>query len=122
VTSEETGRSISQTINFTQLDYVIVSVHTSFALSEAAMTNRIIKAISNPYASILITSGPSSANPPATRVDIPAIIQAAPSAHCYRLNASRDASTWTGGGHLQRQKGVKCAISQLPTPYTACRI
>jgi histidinol phosphatase-like PHP family hydrolase len=29
------------------MDYVVVSVHASFAMSEGAMTNRIIKAMQN---------------------------------------------------------------------------
>jgi DNA polymerase (family 10) len=36
-----------------QLDCVVVSVHSSFSLSEAAMTERIIKAIENPYTTML---------------------------------------------------------------------
>ncbi len=35
------------------LDYAVVSVHQNFTLSEEDQTNRIIKAISNPYAKIL---------------------------------------------------------------------
>jgi len=36
-----------------QLDYVVVSVHSVFNLSEAEMTERIVKAISNRYVTML---------------------------------------------------------------------
>ncbi len=36
-----------------QLDYVVVSVHSSFSLSEEAQTKRIIKAIEQPYTTML---------------------------------------------------------------------
>ncbi len=36
-----------------QLDYVVVSVHSSFKQSEEEMTKRIIRAIENPYATML---------------------------------------------------------------------
>jgi DNA polymerase (family 10) len=36
-----------------EFDFVVASVHSQFSLSENAMTERIIKAISNPYVSML---------------------------------------------------------------------
>lgn len=36
-----------------QLDYVVASVHNAFSLSEEAMTARIIKALENPYVTML---------------------------------------------------------------------
>ncbi len=97
-----------------QLDYVIVSVHASFALSEAAMTNRIIKAISNPYASMLghLTGRLLLTREP-YKVDIPAIIEAAAQTRTViELNANprrldMDWRWWP----LAKAKGVKCAIN-----------
>ena len=97
-----------------QVDYVIVSVHASFALSEAAMTNRIIKAISNPYASILghLTGRLLLTREP-YNVDIPDIIQAAAQTRTViELNANprrldMDWRWWP----LAKAKGVKCAIN-----------
>jgi DNA polymerase (family 10) len=97
-----------------QLDYVIVSVHAAFALSEAAMTNRIIKAMSNPYASMLghVTSRLLLTREP-YRVDIPAIIEAAAETRTViELNANprrldMDWRWWP----LAKAKGVKCAIN-----------
>ncbi len=36
-----------------KLDFVIISIHSSFQLDEAAMTKRLIKAIENPYSTIV---------------------------------------------------------------------
>ena len=45
-----------------ELDYVVASVHSAFQFPEAEMTKRIIRAISNPYVTIL---GPSDRAAPA---------------------------------------------------------
>jgi DNA polymerase (family 10) len=97
-----------------QLDYVVVSVHAGLALNEAAMTNRIIKAMSNPYASML---GHLTGRLLLTRepypVDIPAIIEAAAETRTViELNANprrldMDWRWWP----LAKEKGVKCAIN-----------
>ncbi len=36
-----------------ELDYVVASVHSAFKMSEKEMTERIIKAVSNPYVTML---------------------------------------------------------------------
>jgi len=36
-----------------ELDYVVASVHSAFTLSEADMTRRIVRAIQNPYVTML---------------------------------------------------------------------
>ena len=97
-----------------QLDYVIVSVHASFALSEAAMTNRIIKAIANPYVAMLghLTGRLLLTREP-YKVDIPAVIEAAAATRTViELNANprrldMDWRWWP----LAKAKGVKCAIN-----------
>jgi len=97
-----------------QLDYVVVSVHASFTLSEAAMTKRIIKAIGNPYVSMLghLTGRLLLTREP-YKVDIPAIIEAAAQTRTViELNANprrldMDWRWWP----LAKEKGVKCVIN-----------
>ncbi|HEY5707659.1 MAG TPA: DNA polymerase/3'-5' exonuclease PolX [Terrimicrobiaceae bacterium] len=97
-----------------QLDHVVVSVHAAFALTEAAMTKRIIKAISNPYVSILghLTGRLLLTREP-YKVDIPAVIEAAAETRTViELNANprrldMDWRWWP----LAKAKGVKCTIN-----------
>lgn len=97
-----------------QLDYVVASVHAVFNLPEAEMTQRIIKAIENPYVTmlghltgrLLLTRKPYA-------VDIPAIIDAAATTKTIiELNSTpqrldMDWRWWP----LAKSKGVKCAIN-----------
>jgi len=97
-----------------QLDYVVVSVHAAFTLSEAEMTERIIKAISNPNVTILghLTGRLLLSRKPYA-VDVPAIIEAAAeTGTIIELNANprrldMDWRWWP----LAKEKGVKCAIN-----------
>jgi DNA polymerase (family X) len=96
------------------LDYVVASVHSVFTLSEAEMTRRIIKAISNPNVTMLghLTGRLLTTRDP-YKVDVPAVIEAAAeTGTIIELNANprrldMDWRWW----HLARQKGVKCAIN-----------
>ena len=89
------------------------------------MTNRIIKAISNPYASMLghLTGRLLLTREP-YKVDIPAIIEAAAQTRTViELNANprrldMDWRWWP----LAKAKGVKCAINPDAHSCTACRI
>lgn len=97
-----------------QLDYVVVSVHAVFNLSEADMTKRIIRAISNPHVTflghltgrLLLTREPY-------QVNIPAVIDAAAeTGTIIELNANprrldMDWRWWP----LAKEKGVKCSIN-----------
>lgn len=97
-----------------QLDYVVVSVHASFNLSEQEMTDRIIKAISNPHVTILghLTGRLLLSREP-YQVNIPAVIEAAAATGTIiELNANprrldMDWRWWP----LAREKGVRCAIN-----------
>jgi DNA polymerase (family 10) len=97
-----------------QLDYVVASVHASFTVSEAEMTDRIIKAISNPHVTMLgHVTGRLLLSRDAYKVNIPAIIDAAAeTGTIIELNANprrldMDWRWWP----LAREKGVKCAIN-----------
>ncbi len=97
-----------------QLDYVVASVHASFTLSEREMTDRIIRAISNPHVTmlghltgrLLLTRDPY-------KVNIPAIIDAAADTGTWiELNANprrldMDWRWWP----LAKEKGVRCVIN-----------
>ncbi|MEZ4629531.1 MAG: hypothetical protein R2880_02225 [Deinococcales bacterium] len=59
------------------LDYVVISVHQNFQLSESKQTARIIKAVQNPYAGILgHMTGRLLFSRPAYDLDIEAVIKA----------------------------------------------
>ncbi|MBM3857343.1 MAG: DNA polymerase/3'-5' exonuclease PolX [Verrucomicrobia bacterium] len=96
------------------LDYVVASVHSSFQLSEAAMTDRIIRAIQNPYVTMLghLTGRRFFSRDPYP-VNIPAVIEAAAATGTMiELNASpyrldMDWRWWS----LAKEKGVKCVIN-----------
>ena len=105
------------------LDYVVASVHSSFSLSEAEMTKRIIKAISNPYVTMLghLTGRLLLTREP-YRVNIPAIIDAAAeTGTIIELNANprrldMDWRWWPSA----KKKGVKCSIN--PDAHTTAGI
>jgi DNA polymerase (family 10) len=96
------------------LDYVVASVHSSFTLSETEMTDRIIRAIGNPYVTMLghLTGRLLLTREP-YRVNIPAIIDAAAATGTIiELNANprrldMDWRWWP----LAREKGVRCSIN-----------
>ncbi len=95
-------------------DYVVASVHSNFGLSEAQMTKRIIKAIENPYTTMLgHPTGRLLLAREAYKVDLIAVIEAASehnviielNAHPQRLDLD-----WR---YLKvaKEKGVKIAIN-----------
>jgi len=96
------------------LDYVVASIHSSFSLSEAEMTKRIIRAISNPYVTMLghLTGRLLLTREP-YQVNVPAVIEAAAeTGTVIELNANprrldMDWRWW----HLAKDKGVKCSIN-----------
>ncbi len=96
------------------LDYVVASIHSSFTLSEAEMTKRIIRAISNPYVTMLgHLTGRLLLTRESYEVNIPAVIEAAAeTGTIIELNANprrldMDWRWW----HLAKEKGVKCSIN-----------
>lgn len=96
------------------LDYVVASIHSSFTLSEAEMTERIIRAISNPYVTMLghLTGRLLLTREP-YRVNVPAVLDAAAgTGTIIELNANprrldMDWRWWP----LAREKGVRCSIN-----------
>ncbi len=97
-----------------QLDYVVISVHNVFSMSEKDMTARIIRAMENKYVTMLgHLTGRLLLQRDAYAVDAPAIIEAAAATGTIiELNANprrldMDWRWWP----LAKEKGVKCAIN-----------
>jgi DNA polymerase (family 10) len=97
-----------------QLDYVVVSVHSAFNLSESDMTQRVIRALQNPFVTMLAhPTGRLLLKRDAYQIDIPAVLDAAARTGTWiELNAAPkrldlDWRWWP----LAKQKGVKCVIN-----------
>lgn len=97
-----------------QLDYVVVSVHAVFNLPEAEMTKRVIRAISNPYVTMLgHLTGRLLLSRESYALNIPAVIEAAAeTGTVIELNANPrrlelDWRWWP----FAKEKGVKCSIN-----------
>jgi DNA polymerase (family 10) len=64
--------------NLAGLDWVVASVHSSFQMDSAAMTARIVRAISNPLVDVIgHLSGRKIERRPPYHFDLPAIVEAA---------------------------------------------
>jgi DNA polymerase (family 10) len=75
-----------------QLDWVVASVHSSFAMDSDTMTQRIISAITNPLVDVIgHLSGRKIERRPPYAFDFPAVLEAAvASATMIEINASPD--------------------------------
>ena len=96
------------------LDYVVASVHSGFGMPEAEMTERVIRAISNPYVTMLAhPTGRLLLRREAYAINIPAVIDAAAATGTWiEINAAPkrldlDWRWWP----LATEKGVKCVIN-----------
>jgi DNA polymerase (family X) len=97
-----------------QLDFVVASVHSTFNLSEIDMTKRVIRAISNPFVTMLgHPTGRLLLKREGYAIDIPAVIEAAAETGTWiELNAAPkrldlDWRWWP----LAKSKGVRCVIN-----------
>ncbi|PYK84763.1 MAG: DNA polymerase/3'-5' exonuclease PolX [Verrucomicrobia bacterium] len=97
-----------------ELDFAVASIHSVFNLSEAEMTKRIIRAMENPFITILgHPTGRLLLKRDPYRVDVPAVLEAAAATGTWiELNAAAkrldlDWRWWP----LAKQKGVKCVIN-----------
>ena len=96
------------------LDFVVASVHSAFNLSEAEMTKRVIRAMSNPFVTILAhPTGRLLLRREGYAIDIPAVLEAAAKTGTWiELNAAPkrldlDWRWWP----TAKAKGVKCVIN-----------
>jgi DNA polymerase (family 10) len=97
-----------------QLDYVVASVHAVFTLSEEAMTRRIIRAMENPYVTMLgHATGRLLLSRDPYALDVEKVIDAAAETGTWiELNANPwrldlDWRWW----HRARDKGVRCVLN-----------
>ena len=96
------------------LDYVVASIHSSFTLTEAEMTKRIIRAMENPHVTMLgHLTGRLLLARDGYAVNVPAVIEAAAeTGTLIELNANPkrldlDWRWWP----LAKEKGVQCVIN-----------
>jgi DNA polymerase (family 10) len=106
-----------------QLDYVVASVHSVFNLSESEMTQRVIRALENPFVTMLAhPTGRLLLKRDPYQINIPAVLDAAAGTGTWiELNAAPkrldlDWRWWP----LAKQKGVKCVIN--PDAHRAERL
>src|SRR6266480_3944047 len=97
-----------------ELDYVVASVHSVFSLSEPDMTRRVIRAMENPFVTMLAhPTGRLLLKRDPYQIDIPKILDAAARTGTWiELNAAPkrldlDWRWWP----LAKQKDVKCVIN-----------
>jgi len=97
-----------------QLDFVVASIHSVFNLTEAQMTERVIRAMENPYVTMLAhPTGRLLLRRDSYAIDIPAIIEAAAETGTWiEINAAPkrldlDWRWWP----LAKEKGVRCVIN-----------
>src|SRR5213079_2913066 len=97
-----------------ELDFVVASVHSTFNLSEAEMTKRVIRAMSNPFVTMLAhPTGRLLLKREGYAIDIPAVLEAAAETGTWiELNAAPkrldlDWRWWP----LAKEKGVRCVIN-----------
>jgi DNA polymerase (family X) len=97
-----------------QLDFVVASIHSVFNLSETDMTRRVIRAMENPFVTMLAhPTGRLLLKREPYQIDIRAILDAAARTSTWiELNAAPkrldlDWRWWP----LAKQKGVKCVIN-----------
>jgi DNA polymerase (family 10) len=106
-----------------QLDFVVASVHSALGLSEADMTRRMIRAMENPFVTMLAhPTGRLLLKREPYKVDVPKILDAAARIGTWiELNAAPkrldlDWRWWP----MAKQKGVKCVIN--PDAHRAERL
>lgn len=97
-----------------ELDFVVASVHSVLNLSEAEMTTRVIRALENPFVTILAhPTGRLLLKREPYAINIPAVLEAAAATGTWvELNAAPkrldlDWRWWP----MAKEKGVKCVIA-----------
>jgi DNA polymerase (family 10) len=97
-----------------ELDVVVASVHSAFNQDEAQMTDRMLRAIANPYVDIVgHPTGRLLLKREPYKLNVPAIIDAAAAAHvALEINCQVDRlDLCDTHARLARDKGVKIVIS-----------
>jgi DNA polymerase (family 10) len=97
-----------------ELDVVVASVHSAFNQDEAQMTDRVLRAIANPYVDIVgHPTGRLLLRREPYNLNVPAVIDAAAAAHvALEINCQVDRlDLCDTHARLARDKGVKIVIS-----------
>jgi DNA polymerase (family 10) len=97
-----------------ELDVVVASVHSAFNQDEAQMTDRVLRAIANPYVDIVgHPTGRLLLKREPYKLNVPAVIDAAAAAHvALEINCQVDRlDLCDTHARLAREKGVKIVIS-----------
>jgi DNA polymerase (family 10) len=97
-----------------ELDVVVASVHSAFNQDEAQMTERVLRAISNPFVDIVgHPTGRLLLRREPYALNVPAVIDAAAAAHvALEINCQVDRlDLCDTHARLAREKGVKIVIS-----------
>jgi DNA polymerase (family 10) len=97
-----------------ELDVVVASVHSAFNQDEAQMTDRMLRAIANPYVDIVgHPTGRLLLRREPYKLNVPAVIDAAAAAHAaLEINCQVDRlDLCDTHARLAREKGVKIVIS-----------
>ena len=97
-----------------QLDIVVASVHAGFSMSEAEMTDRVIRAVENPYVTIIgHPTGRLLGRRPGYAINLEAVIDAA-AAHCVALEINAAPSRLDlepSAVRLARARGVLLSVN-----------
>jgi DNA polymerase (family X) len=96
-----------------ELDYTVCSIHSRFSLNETQQTERILRAMDNPYFTILgHATGRLLLRRPGYPIDLDRIIAHAKARGCFfEINASPDRLDLSAPhARLAREAGVKIAI------------
>ncbi len=96
-----------------ELDYTVCSIHSRFRLNKAQQTERLLRAMDNPYFSILgHATGRLLLRRPGYEIDIERLVKHAKERGCFfEINASPDRLDLSAAhARLAREAGVKIAI------------
>ena len=97
-----------------QLDIVVASVHAGFSMTEAEMTDRVIRAVENPYVTIIgHPTGRLLGRRPGYAINLEAVIDAA-AAHCVALEINAAPSRLDlepSAVRLARARGVLLSVN-----------
>jgi DNA polymerase (family 10) len=96
-----------------ELDYTVCSIHSRFGISKADQTNRILRAMENPYFTILgHATGRLLLKRPGYEIEIERVVEHAKATGCFfEINSSPDRLDLSAANaRLARQAGVKIAV------------
>ena len=97
-----------------ELDYTVCSIHSRFGLGKIEQTERILRAMDNPYFNILgHATGRLLLKRPGYEIDMELVVERARSRSCFfEINSSPDRLDLSGeNARIARQAGVKVAIT-----------